>query len=134
MTWANRFEAKGQIVVSAGCIALFGLAFSAQTTPPGIIAMGILVTVSNCAMSYAYHAYQTELFPTAVRARAVGFCYSWSRLSTVASSVLIAFCLGRFGTPGVFTLIAGSMAIVMAVIGIFGPSTRSRSLEATAEG
>ena len=44
-------------------------------------------------MSYGYHAYQTELFPTRIRARAVGFCYSWSRLSTVFSSFMIAFFL-----------------------------------------
>jgi len=31
-----------------------------------------LVTISNIVMSYSYHAYQTELYPTRIRARAVG--------------------------------------------------------------
>ena len=132
MLWANRVEAKWQIVASALGIAVFGLAFSAQSSPAGIVAMGLLVTVCNCSMSFAYHAYQTELFPTEIRAKAVGFCYSWSRLSTVASSYMIAFFLGHFGTPGVFTLIAGSMGVVMAVIGFLGPKTRSLSLESAA--
>jgi MFS transporter, putative metabolite:H+ symporter len=30
-------------------------------------------------MSYSFHAYQTELFPTNIRSGAVGFVYSWSR-------------------------------------------------------
>jgi putative MFS transporter len=127
--FADRFEAKWQIVVSALGVAGFGLLFAAQTGGVGIVLCGILVTFSNCAMSYAYHAYQTELFPTRIRARAVGFCYSWSRLSTVFSSFMIAFFLGRFGPTGVFLFIASSMAVVALVIGGLGPRTRGRSLE-----
>jgi len=36
----------------------------------------------------------------------VGFVYSWSRLSTVLSSFIIAALLGAFGPPGVFAFIA----------------------------
>ena len=127
--WADKFEAKWQIVFSALGIASFGLIFSQQTSPFPIIVFGILVTFSNCSLSYSYHAYQTELFPTSIRAKTVGFCYSWSRFSTILSSYMIAFCLQHFGSKGVFSFIALSMLIVMAVIGIFGPSTRNRSLE-----
>lgn len=126
---ADRFEAKWQIVVSALGVAVFGLIFAFQRTAAGIIAMGVLITFANCAMSYSYHTYQTELFPTRIRARAVGFCYSWSRLSTVLSSYLIAFFLARFGSAGVFAFIASSMAVVALVIGGLGPATRGRSLE-----
>jgi putative MFS transporter len=129
LAFADRFEAKWQIVVAALGVAGFGLLFAAQTGGVGIVLCGILVTFSNCAMSYAYHAYQTELFPTRIRARAVGFCYSWSRLSTVFSSFMIAFFLGRFGPTGVFIFIASSMAVVALVIGGLGPRTRGRSLE-----
>jgi putative MFS transporter len=129
LLFADRFEAKWQIVVSALGVAGFGLLFAGQSSPAGVVLCGILVTFSNCAMSYAYHAYQTELFPTRIRARAVGFCYSWSRLSTVFSSFMIAFFLGKFGATGVFVFIAASMAVVALVIGGFGPRTRGRSLE-----
>ena len=87
------------------------------------------MTFANCALSYAFHTYQAELFPTRIRARAVGFCYSWSRFSTIFSSFMIAFFLGHFGTAGVFAFIAGSMAVVMAAIGAFGPRTRGLALE-----
>lgn len=128
-SFADRFEAKWQIVISALAIAAFGLVFAEQRTALGIIGFGLLVTFANCAMSYSFHNYQTEIFPTRIRARAVGFCYSWSRLSTVFSSFLIAFFLGRFGTRGVFGFIAGSMLVVAFVIGLFGPLTRGRRLE-----
>jgi putative MFS transporter len=80
-------------------------------------------------MSYSFHAYQTELFPTSIRASAVGFVYSWSRFSAVFNSFLIAAILQKFGTTGVFVFIAAAMLIVMAVIGLMGPPTRDLALE-----
>ena len=68
-------------------------------------------------MSYSFHAYQQELFPTGIRARAAGFVYSWSRLSVIFSSFIIAFVLEASGAFGVFVFIAAAMAIVMVTIG-----------------
>ena len=87
------------------------------------------MTLSNNTMSFSFHAYQAELYPTRIRAAAVGFVYSWSRLSTVFSAFVIGFVLGRLGTPGVFALIAASMAVVALAIGALGPRTTSRPLE-----
>ena len=67
---------------------------------------------------------------TRIRALAVGFVYSFSRLSTVFSAFVIAFFLDRLGVAGVFALIAASMVMVVLAIGIFGPKTRNLSLEA----
>jgi putative MFS transporter len=126
---ADRFERKSQIVAAAIGTASFGLLFAALRTPAAMIALGVLITLSNNLLSYAYHAYQAELFPTRIRARAVGFVYSWSRLSTVVTSLMIGFFLDRFGTPGVFGFIAASMAMVCISIGVFGPRTRDLALE-----
>ena len=87
------------------------------------------LALGNNIMSYSFHAYQQELFPTGIRARAAGFVYSWSRLSVIFSSFIIAFILDQFGASGVFVFIAAAMAIVMATIGIFGPRTTNLALE-----
>ena len=42
---------------------------------------------------------------------------------------VIAFTLKGFGVSGVFTLIAGSMGVVILAIGLLGPHTRNLSLE-----
>ena len=126
---ADRFERKSQIVAAAVGTASFGLLFAALKAPAAMIALGVLITLSNNLLSYAYHAYQAELFPTRIRARAVGFVYSWSRLSTVFTSLMIGFFLDRFGTAGVFGFIAASMAVVCVSIGVFGPRTRDLALE-----
>ncbi len=125
----DRFERKWIIVAAAGLILVCGLVFGQTREAALIIAMGLALTLGNNIMSYSFHAYQQELFPTGIRARAAGFVYSWSRLSVIFSSFIIAFILERFGAFGVFVFIAAAMAIVMATIGLFGPRTTNLALE-----
>ncbi|HEV2704063.1 MAG TPA: MFS transporter [Steroidobacteraceae bacterium] len=129
LLFADRFERKWQIVAAAVGIAVAGMLFVRQHAALALILCGVLITLCNNLLSYAYHAYQSELYPTRVRARAVGFVYAWSRLSTVFTSVMIGLVLGHFGTRGVFTFIAASMGVVCVCIGVFGPRTRALSLE-----
>jgi MFS transporter, putative metabolite:H+ symporter len=126
---ADKFERKWQIVWSAICVGGFGLLFAHQREPVWLIVLGVCLTCSNNWLSVAFHTYQTELFPTAVRAQAVGFVYSWSRFSAIFTSLMIGFFLQHSGVRGVFGFIAGSMALVVFVIGAFGPKTRGLALE-----
>jgi putative MFS transporter len=130
--FADHFERKWQISWAAIGIAVFGLLFAQQTTAVGVIAFGLLITLCNNWMSFSFHAYQAELYPTRIRARAVGFVYSWSRFSAIFSGFIIAFLLGHYGTTGVFSFIAGAMVVVFIVIGGFGPAVTKRRLEAIA--
>jgi len=125
----DKIERKIVIVSAAGAILVFGLIFGATKEAAAIIAMGVGLTLANNIMSYSYHAYQQELFPTGIRARASGFVYSWSRLSVIFSSFVIASLLQTFGVYGVFVFIAGAMVVVMATIGFFGPRTSNVALE-----
>ena len=72
-----------------------------------LVSLGVCLTLAGNIISYSFHAYQTELFPTSIRARAVGFVYSWSRFSAIFTSFIIAGVLKEFGTTGVFVFIAG---------------------------
>jgi MFS transporter, putative metabolite:H+ symporter len=130
--FADRFERKWQIAWAAAGIGVFGLLFAQQSTALGVIVFGLLITLCNNWMSFSFHAYQAELYPTRIRAQAVGFVYSWSRFSAIFSGFIIASLLGHYGTIGVFSFIAGAMAIVFIVIGGFGPPVTDRRLEAIA--
>lgn len=127
--FADRFELKWQTVTAAIGTATFGLLFTLTHAPWAIIALGIAITLSNNLLSFSYHAYQAEVFPTQIRARGVGFVYAFSRLSTIFTSFVIGWLSADFGNPGVFTFIAVSMAIAAAAIAAC-PPTRGRSLEA----
>jgi len=138
--FADKIERKWQIVMAACGTAVFGLLFwrsayaPADMLPTLLIGLGVLITFSNNLLSYAYHAYQAELFPTRVRATAVGFVYSFSRLSTVFTSLMIGWILANFGTGGVFSFIALAMIVVMISIGVFGPNTNGLALEEISAG
>jgi MFS transporter, putative metabolite:H+ symporter len=129
MSYADKCERKWQLVGAAICVAVFGVLFSYQTSMGLLILFGVLITLSNNTMSYSFHGYQTELFPTRIRARAVGFTYSFSRISTVFASFIIGFFLQEAGTKGVFGLIAFAMLMVVLSIGILGPRTNDLELE-----
>jgi putative MFS transporter len=129
LLFADKVERKWQICAAAIGVSVFGLLFSRQTDAALLILFGILITGCNNLLSYAYHAYQAELFPTRVRARAIGFVYSFSRLSTIFTSFIIAFFLQNFGSGGVFGFISAAMLVVVISIGGFGPRTRGLALE-----
>jgi len=129
MTFADRVERKWQIVVSALVVCAAGLAFAQVRASALIILCGGLVTVGATIISLNFHAYQSELFPTRIRALAVGFVYSASRVSGMFSGFLIAFALAQRGVSAALALVAGCMAVVALAIGVLGPKTRGRSLE-----
>jgi putative MFS transporter len=132
MTFADRVERKWVIVGAAFCIAVIGATFSQLTTPALLIVCGVLMTFANNTLSYAYHAYQAEVFPVRIRGRAAGITYSASRVGAMSSGFLIAFFLKEYGVNGVFALITGAMIVVMASIGIFGPRIKDLDHEVEA--
>jgi putative MFS transporter len=128
-TFADRFERKWIIAGASAAIIAFGIAFAQLTQPALLIVCGVLLTAANMTMSYAYHAYQTEVFPTAIRARAAGLVYSMSRVSATFSGFIVAYMLREGGVGGVFGVITMAMVIVIVTLSIFGPNVRGRPLD-----
>ena len=129
-SFADKLERKWIICGARAAIIIFGMAFSQLTEPALLILSGVLLTAANMTMSYAYHAYQTEVFPTAIRARAAGLVYSMSRLSAMFSGFIVAYVLREGGVGGVFGLITTAMVIVIVAIALFGPAVRGKPLDA----
>ena len=128
-SFADRFERKWVICGACVAIIVFGLIFAQLTLPALLILCGVLLTAANMTMSYAYHAYQTEVFPTQVRARAAGLVYSMSRVSATFSGFIVAYMLREGGVGGVFGLITTAMVVVIVAIATFGPEVRGKPLD-----
>ncbi len=128
-SFADRFERKWIICGASVAIIVFGLIFAQLTLPALLILCGVLLTGANMTMSYAYHAYQTEVFPTSVRARASGLVYSMSRISAMFSGFIVAYMLREGGISGVFGLITAAMVVVIVAIATFGPEVRGKPLD-----
>lgn len=127
--FADRIERKLQIMVGLVVMGLSMLAFATVSSPVLLIALGVVFTLAANVMSYAYHNYQAELYPTRIRARAVGFVYSWSRIAAAFAGLAIGYLLNAGGAQAVAVFIAIAMVVGIAMIGIFGPRTRGTSLE-----
>lgn len=129
MLVADRIERKWLIVGSAAAVVVFGLLFARLTAAPWLIACGVMISLFGQVISVCYHAYQAELFPTAIRCRANGIVYSASRAGAMLSGFAIAALLRDFGVHGVFGGITVCMVVVMVSIGAFGPKTNGVRLE-----
>ncbi|HTV88355.1 MAG TPA: MFS transporter [Stellaceae bacterium] len=132
MLFADQIERKWQVCLSCLSIAVFGILFGFQTTPFALIVLGTLLSMSTGWLAYSLHNYQSELYPTRIRARAVGFVYSWSRLSGILVGFMVAFFLRNFGVVGVFVFVASCMAVVILSVAAMGPRTNRLELEAIA--
>ena len=129
MGFADRFERKFQIVAAAILVGATGLAFSQVRAAPAIVLCGSLVTLGATVISLNFHAYQSELYPTRIRALAVGFVYLASRISGMFSGFLISFALLHGGVPAALALVAGCVGLVALSVGLPGSKTRGQSLE-----
>lgn len=131
--FADRIERKLQIILGLVVMGLSMLAFATVNSPILLIALGVVFTLAANVMSYAYHSYQAELYPTRIRARAVGFVYSWSRIAAAFAGLAIGYLLHAGGALAVAVFIAIAMVVGIAVIGMFGPATRGKTLERISE-
>jgi putative MFS transporter len=125
MLVADRIERKWQIIGSA----VVSLIFSQLNAPGWLIAFGCLQTWASAWMALSLHSYQAELFPTRLRARGVGFVFSWSRFSAIFTGFFVASFLRNFGEFGVFLFIASAMAVMVLGLALFGPRTTRLALE-----
>lgn len=127
--FAERFERKWQLVLTAIGIGVFGFSFALSTSTALIVASGVLVTLCNNWLISVFHPYAAELFPTRIRSLAVGFTFSWSRVSAIFVGYWVAALLAGVGQVGVFAMIGIAMFLIVITIGIFGPRTNGRRLE-----
>lgn len=126
--FADKLERKTQIVGGLLTMAVVIALFAQASAPALLIVLGVVFTLASNVMSYAYHGYQAELYPTRVRARAVGFVYSWSRIAAAFAGLAIGILLHHYGVPGVAAFIGVSMLVGIVMI-LLGPQTRGLALE-----
>lgn len=125
----GRFERKHLVLASAVAMAACGVAFAVVSSPALIVLFGVATTAAANVFSNIYHVYQAELFPSDVRATAVGWTYSLSRLSSAALPFVLIPVLDGHGAAAMFTVVVAALAVAIAVIVAFGPRTTGRSLE-----
>lgn len=125
----KRFERKYLVMASVVVMAACGILFATVTSAGLIIAFGVLTTAASNVFSNIYHVYQAEIFPSDVRATAVGWTYSVSRLSSAALPFVLIPVLDKYGATVMFGVVLAALAVTIAAIAPVGPRTTGRSLD-----
>jgi sugar phosphate permease len=68
-----------------------------------------------------------ELYPTAVRATAAGFCYNVGRIASAAAPYIVGSVAGTRGFGVAFSIV-GAAFLLAAVMWIWIPETRNAEL------
>ncbi|BBZ30482.1 MFS transporter [Mycolicibacterium madagascariense] len=125
----KRVERKYLVLATIAALAAFGLLFATVPSPALIVLFGFLTTATSNVFSNVYHVYQAEIFPTDVRATAVGWTYSLSRLSSAALPFVLIPVLDDYGAGAMFTVVLVALGIAAGVVAWVGPRTSRRNLE-----
>lgn len=124
-----RFERKHLVLAGVAAMAFCGIAFAAVSGPVLIVAFGVLTTAAANVFSNIYHVYQAEIFPSDVRATAVGWTYSLSRLSSAALPFVLIPILDTYGATAMFAVVVVALVAAVSVLVPLGPRTTGRSLD-----
>jgi MFS transporter, putative metabolite:H+ symporter len=125
----KRFERKYLIMAMVAVMAVCGVLFATVSAPAMIIVFGLLTTAASNVFSNIYHVYQAEILPSDVRATAVGWTYSLSRLSSAVLPFVLIPILNHYGAAAMFTVALVALVAAVAVLVPFGPLTTGRSLD-----
>jgi len=125
----ERFERKFLIIASALGIALCGIVFAAADNVVLIVVAGFLLTAVSNVFSNAFHIYQAEIFPTAIRTTASGIAYSLSRATSTVLPFMAVPALAAFGPVAVFSGSAVLIVLLCIDVGLLGPRSTGLTLE-----
>ncbi len=125
---ADRFGRKGAFVfyllAAALLVPLYAMARSSGT----LMVMGIAVAFFGTGFFSGSGLIASEIFPTAIRAQALGATYNGARMISAVSPLLIGWFGQRHGLDAAFYLCAG--AFLLAAIAVLPlPETRGRELK-----
>lgn len=134
MTWANSLGRRGLLLMSftvmTAALALLGSVGSPAT-----------LLVIGCLGLYAFFSggpgnlqwlYPNELFPTEIRASAVGAAMAFSRIGTVVSTYVLPGFLLAHGTRATMLAGAAISGLGLLVSLLFAPETRGLTLTESA--
>ncbi|MDR5837005.1 MFS transporter [Caballeronia sp. LZ034LL] len=131
----ERIGRKWGIVAFSLICAALGVGYPFAQSEFVIAALGFAITACLYVLSsFTIASYVPELFPTALRLRGTGLANTIGRAVSIALPYAVAAAYAGTGIAGVLTLIVGTLLAQALIVGMFGPETKNRSLEAISVG
>ena len=111
--------------------AAAALAVLASTTTPTAQQVLTYMTIAYffvSSINIGVYLYTPELYPTRVRALAVGTATAWLRLASIIGPIVVGMMIGS-GLATVFVTFAAVAGIAAVITGLFAVETKGRVLE-----
>ena len=121
----DRIERKHTIIALGVAIVGLGLMFSYSTSTWSWVSCGVMLALANYLITANSHTYMSEIFPTRMRARAVGIIYGSTRVTAAFNGYFIAALIATGGSNLVFLTIGGLMLFALTFVALLGPPTRN---------
>lgn len=126
--WLDR---KYAILLSFVSIAAFGTLFGHSRSPVQVMTFAGLTVFFISLGSTAIYTYTPELYPTEIRATAMGIASAWGRVGAVSMLLVFGHFFSILGKSLVFLIVNPVLIVAVVVVLYFGPSTRGRPLQET---
>jgi putative MFS transporter len=126
--WLDR---KYTILLSFVSIAAFGTLFGYSRSPAQIMTFAGLTVFFLSLGSTAIYTYTPELYPTEIRATAMGIASAWGRVGAVTMLLVFGHFFAIVGKSLLFLMIDPVLIVAAIVVLCFGPSTRGKPLQET---
>ncbi len=112
------------LLVAAALVPLFGMA----ETPFWLLVLGPFVAFFGTGFFSGFSAIASELFPTEIRATAMGLSYNVGRGLSAAAPAIVGLLATRFGLGSAFLLQAAAF-FVAAMLALTLPETKGKRLD-----
>lgn len=135
MFWLNSVGRRPLLIVSLLFMAIGLIILGVFPTAPVIVvilAFGLYAFFSG-GPGILQWLYPNELFPTAVRASAVGVSISISRVGTIISTYGTPVMLAHFGVGPTMLVAAGLVTLCLVLSFFMAPETKGLSLSETSK-
>jgi MFS family permease len=112
------------LLAAAALVPLYGLA----SRPATLLVLGPLVAFFGTGYFSGFAALTSELFPTEVRATAMGLSYNIGRGLSAFAPFVVGTLAARYGLGAAFLLQAGAF-LAAALVALALPETRGKALD-----
>jgi putative MFS transporter len=126
--WIDR---KYAILLAFASITRFGTLFGHSRSPTQIMTFAGLTVFFLSLGSTAIYTYTPELYPTEIRATAMGIASAWGRVGAVTMLLVFRHFFTSLGKSLLFLVIDPVLIGALIVVLCFGPPTRGRPLQET---
>jgi MFS family permease len=112
------------LLVAAALVPLYGI----TREPRWLLVLGPLIAFFGTGFFSGFSAIASELFPTEIRATAMGLSYNVGRGLSAAAPAVVGLLATRFGFGAAFLVLAAAF-LAGALLALLLPETKGRPLE-----